>query len=59
TDLLILPQPEGMDIRDWKSYDIPVAAGYAAANEALGALDRPVEALRRAPKDAAEKTEAA
>jgi len=51
TDLLILPQPEGMDIRDWKSYDIPVAAGYAAANEALATLDRPVEALRRLPKD--------
>ena len=59
TDLLILPQPEGMDIRDWKAYDVPVAAGYAAANEALATLDRPVEALRRAPKEAAETTAAA
>lgn len=46
-DLLILPTPEGMDIRDWKAYDGPVAAGYAAAREALDGLDRPVEKLRR------------
>lgn len=46
-DLLILPTPEGMDIRDWKAYDIPVAAGYQAARQALERLDRPVERLRR------------
>lgn len=46
-DLLILPTPEGMDIRDWKAYDGPVAAGYAAARKALDGLERPVEQLRR------------
>jgi NTE family protein len=47
TDLLILPTPEGMDIRDWKAYDIPVAAGYAAAQEALARVEGPVHMLRR------------
>ncbi len=47
TDLLVLPQPEGMDIRDWKAYDIPVAAGYAAAQAALAGLKGPIEGLRR------------
>lgn len=47
TDLLILPKPEGMDIRDWKIYDPPVAIGRAAAQAALATLDRPVEWLRR------------
>lgn len=48
TDLLILPTPEGMDIRDWKAYDIPVAAGYAAAQKALDETDRPIGRLQRA-----------
>lgn len=49
TDLLIQPTPEGMDIRDWKAFDIPVAAGYAAAREALAGLKEPVTRLRRRP----------
>jgi NTE family protein len=47
TDLLIQPEPEGMDIRDWKAYDIPVQAGYDAAHRALAELDGPVTELRR------------
>lgn len=47
TDLLILPMPEGSDIRDWKIYDPVVAAGEAAAEAALAELDGPVEELRR------------
>ena len=29
-DVLILPQVAGSDIRDWKTYDGPVAIGYEA-----------------------------
>ncbi|WP_333590451.1 patatin-like phospholipase family protein [Brevundimonas sp.] len=47
TDLLILPMPESMDIRDWKSYDGPVEAGYAAAVAALSTLSGPVHLMRR------------
>ncbi|AQR62434.1 cyclic nucleotide-binding protein [Brevundimonas sp. LM2] len=47
TDLLILPVPEGSDIRDWKIYDPVVAAGHAAATEALARLDGPINRLRK------------
>ena len=47
TDLLILPQPNGADIRDWKAYDPVVAAGHAAALSALAELDGPVSTLRK------------
>ena len=47
TDLLILPRPEGVDIRDWKAYDPAVASGYAAAQAALTTLTCPVEHLHR------------
>ncbi|MGH7027505.1 patatin-like phospholipase family protein [Brevundimonas sp.] len=49
TDLLILPTPEGVDIRDWKAYDPAVAAGYEAAQTALATLKCPVERLHRKP----------
>ena len=48
-DLLILPEPEGSDIRDWKVYDPVVAAGHAAAVEALAKLEGPIETLRQRP----------
>lgn len=57
TDLLIQPEPEGMDIRDWKAYDIPVQAGYEAARKALDELDGPVTDLRRRKVAAAEAAE--
>ena len=47
TDLLILPHPTGTDIRDWKIYDPVVAAGHAAAVEALATLEGPINTLRR------------
>ncbi|MNR35343.1 hypothetical protein D3C85_1531820 [compost metagenome] len=47
TDLLILPRPEGVDIRDWKAYDPAVASGYAATQAALATLKCPVEHLHR------------
>jgi NTE family protein len=48
-DLLILPVPEGSDIRDWKVYDPVVAAGHAAAAAALSKLEGPIETLRQRP----------
>ncbi len=47
TDVLIQPTPDGLDIRDWKGFDLGVAAGYRAAQAALEALDGPVTGLRR------------
>lgn len=47
TDLLILPRPEGVDIRDWKAYDPAVSSGYAATQAALTTLKCPVEHLHR------------
>lgn len=48
-DLLILPMPEGSDIRDWKVYDPVVEAGRKAATEALAAMETPLERCRRRP----------
>ena len=47
TDLLILPTPDGVDIRDWKAYEPGVAAGYEAAHAALDSLNGPIETLHR------------
>lgn len=47
TDLLILPRPEGVDIRDWKAYAPAVSSGYAATKAALATLKCPVEQLHR------------
>jgi NTE family protein len=52
-DLLILPEPEGSDIRDWKVYAPVVEAGHAAAVEALAKLDGPIETARQRPDVAA------
>ena len=51
-DLLILPMPEGSDIRDWKVYEPVVEAGRKAAVEALEALDVPIARLCRKRPDA-------
>ncbi|WP_240387209.1 patatin-like phospholipase family protein [Brevundimonas naejangsanensis] len=55
TDLLILPNPEGVDIRDWKAYQPAVQSGYEAACAALATLNGPVETLHRRPKPAPEE----
>lgn len=47
TDLLVQPEPEGLDIRDWKMFDPAVACGYETTKAALATLDRPVTDLRR------------
>ncbi len=48
-DLLILPMPEGSDIRDWKVYDPVVEAGRKAAVQALDAMETPLARCRRRP----------
>jgi hypothetical protein len=40
TDLLILPNVEGVDLRDWKAYDPTIAMGHKAAIASLDALRR-------------------
>lgn len=47
TDLLVIPKPDGVEIRDWKAYDLAVDAGYQAMTEALSHLEGPVTMLRR------------
>ena len=46
-DVLIQPDVEGIDIRDWKAYDAAVSAGYAAGMKSLGELSVPVTDLHR------------
>ncbi|MDZ4054558.1 MAG: patatin-like phospholipase family protein, partial [Phenylobacterium sp.] len=48
-DVLILPKIGGTDIRDWKAYDEPVAAGYEATKAALADLPCPVGRIRNRP----------
>eukprot|EP01035_Chromulina_nebulosa_P053143 gene53143-72583_t len=47
TDLLIMPNTDGIDIRDWKAFEPGVEAGYKAALAALDRLDRPVTEMRK------------
>ena len=47
TDVLILPDVSGIEIRDWGAFDKAVEAGYRATLEALDSLPRPVTELRR------------
>jgi NTE family protein len=49
TDVLITPKLEGVDIRDWRAFEPAVKAGYIAASQALDALHKPVDELRRRP----------
>jgi len=49
-DVLVLPNPGTTDIRDWKAYDQPVAAGYEAMKAALADLPCPVGRLRNCPE---------
>jgi NTE family protein len=47
TDLLVLPDMDNVELRDWKAYDPAVAAGHLAMAEALTKLSHPVIELRR------------
>jgi NTE family protein len=54
TDLLVLPDVDKIEIRNWKAYEPAVAEGRRAMLAALAELDRPVTELRRRPRRAAE-----
>lgn len=47
TDLLILPQVDGVDLRDWRAYEPTIALGYKAGIAALDQLTGPVTDLRK------------
>lgn len=47
TDVLVLPDVSGIEIRDWRAYDAAVEAGYRATLAALDKLSRPVAQMRR------------
>jgi NTE family protein len=47
TDVLISPDVEDIEIRDWKAYDPAVAKGWRAAVSALAAMEAPITDLRR------------
>ena len=47
TDVLVLPEVVGVEIRDWTAYEPAVTGGRVAMTEALKKLTRPVTDLRR------------
>jgi NTE family protein len=47
TDVLVQPDVDEIEIRDWKAFDQAVEIGYRATIEALDKLSRPVVDLRR------------
>jgi NTE family protein len=58
TDLLIAPDPPGVELRDWKKYDVSVMAGYDATVAALADLRGPLAKIIRASPLQAEPTAA-
>ena len=47
TDVLVQPDVDMIEIRDWKAFEPAVEAGYIATREVLDKLSRPVIDLRR------------
>jgi NTE family protein len=47
TDLLVTPDVDKVEIRDWRAYDPAVQAGYEGMVAALGKLSHPLRDLRR------------
>ena len=47
TDVLVQPNVDAIEIRDWKAFDPAVEIGYRATSEALDQLQHPVIDLRR------------
>jgi NTE family protein len=47
TDLLVIPEPDGVEIRDWHAYDLAVENGYATTVSALSGLMCPVTMMRK------------
>jgi len=47
TDVLVLPDMDEVEIRDWKAFDVAAEAGHKATALALAKLTHPVTDLRR------------
>jgi NTE family protein len=47
TDILIAPELEGIELRDWKDYEAAVEAGYKDMKRALSELKGPLAAIIR------------
>ncbi len=47
TDILIAPELEGIELRDWKDYERAVEAGYQSMKQALSELKGPLAAIIR------------
>ena len=47
TDVLVQPNVDMIEIRDWRAFEPAAEAGYEATREALNGLSRPVTDLRR------------
>ena len=45
TDMLVTPKIEGVELRDWKSYDVAVEAGYKATKQSIAQLTGPLSKL--------------
>ena len=43
TDVIVTPPIEGVELRDWKAYDLAVEAGYTATLAALDAANPPLQ----------------
>jgi NTE family protein len=52
TDLLIIPNPQKVEIRDWKAYTEAVECGYETTVQALDKLEGSVAFLRRRKHEA-------
>lgn len=46
-DLLIIPEPEGVEIREWHAYELAVESGYQTTVQSLALLEHPVTQLRK------------
>jgi NTE family protein len=47
TDILIAPELQGIELRDWRDYDAAVEAGYQEMKQALAELKGPLAAIIR------------
>jgi NTE family protein len=47
TDILIAPELEGIELRDWRDYEPAVEAGYRSMKQALSELRGPLAAIIR------------
>ncbi len=53
TDMLVVPEMEGVELRDWKDYERAVEAGYESTRKALDELKGPLASIIRSSTAAA------